>query len=322
MSWMQVVTAECTLPPQLLLLLINAVVWAYLTRALGRAAKRHVVKAEWGRRWLALSTRSMQAFHVILLDEQAYLDVACEFVGVMVQHMVGGLLCAPSAFRLLEQPYAGILARHGLLCEAGWELQDALVRASQLAFGGESGRARNPTGLLVMLTVHHAMGLGLAVPANLYLGESPDLHELAMLLQAAAASAVLMQNYGYTLDVGTPGGLRRMKVSVVAVWLIVLYSRVLRFAYLVARLLATAVVQEMHGLAAVGALVALLMCYVNLLFLLDSTSKVRKFVGMVPHTSEPRLSEAARESFSAMVPTPNPPGLQRWASGGADAKRD
>ena len=55
-------------------------------------------------------------------------------MATLAQHFVGGLLCAPFALWAGAPPSAAALARLGALCETGWELQDTLVRAGQLAY--------------------------------------------------------------------------------------------------------------------------------------------------------------------------------------------
>lgn len=55
-------------------------------------------------------------------------------------------------------------------------------------------------------------------------------HEGIFLLQFAACVALMAQNYGYTLDIGTRGGLAQMKATVTLVMLTMGYSRGLRCA--------------------------------------------------------------------------------------------
>merc|ERR1712023_514681 len=122
------------------------------------------------------------------------------------------------------------MACHGALCEAGWELQDILSRISQRLFQGEKGRNENPLSLLAILFVHHAMGLSMVVPMNLLYHDNKYYHEFVFLLQAAAFAAMMLQSYGYTLDVKTRKGLSQMIVTIIMSSLLILYSRVLRFA--------------------------------------------------------------------------------------------
>merc|ERR1719181_857416 len=105
------------------------------------------------------------------------------------------------------------LARHGALCEAGWELQDAFTRAYEVLFGGEKGKLLNPTPVLVFWAFHHTMGLSMVIPMNLVYPDLAYYHELVFLLQFASFVAMMFQHYGYTLDVKTKSGLNMMKIS-------------------------------------------------------------------------------------------------------------
>ena len=320
---LQLADAHAHWKAQVLLVIFYAIAWNRIVQALAKGFRGWVRKKPWKKQWLDLSIKSFKSFFVHLPNDQAYFVAASTFVGVMAQHLAGGLLCAPSGLNLSSSSLAFALARHGLLSEAGWEVQDLAVRLWQLLFGGIGGRAQNPPGLLVILLLHHAMGIGLVVPCNLYLPSSRNAHEFAMLLQGAAAAAVLLQNYGYTLNVATPSGLRRMKVSVCLVWGVILYSRVIRFAVLVLRLYFECREQGLEFLIVGGMTVVSTMLYINFIFLFDATKKLFRFVFMDPYSgavTPQRLSEAARESSVSLDPTPAAPRLQRWVSNGSPLK--
>lgn len=108
----------------------------------------------------ALAVKS--SFFIDFDTETAY-EFACLFLAIMVQHGVGGLLCVPALVPALGVPahVATALACHGALCEAGWELQDILSRLFQVCCTKEGAR-NNPTALLVILGIHHTMGLSMA----------------------------------------------------------------------------------------------------------------------------------------------------------------
>merc|ERR1712107_221888 len=142
----------------------------------------------------------------------------------------------------------------GALCEAGWELQDILTRASQRIFQGEKGKNQNPFSLLAVLFVHHAMGLSMVIPMNLLYHDNKCYHEFVFLLQAAAFVAMMLQSYGYTLDVKTKKGLFTMKGTLIISWVVILYSRILRFGIVGYRLAETFSMDGNQKMLAVGSL--------------------------------------------------------------------
>merc|ERR1712232_434435 len=118
------------------------------------------------------------------------------FQAIIVQHLLGGLLCLPSLVSSAGAVFSS-LACHGALCEAGWELQDIVTRVSQRLCQGEKGKRQNPGSLLAVLCVHHAMGLSMVIPMNLLYHDDKHYHEFVFLLQAAAFAAMMLQSYGY-----------------------------------------------------------------------------------------------------------------------------
>lgn len=115
------------------------------------------------------------------------------------------------------------MAGHGALCEAGWELQDLATRAWQLTFGGEDGKAKNPVALVVIMCIHHAMGLCMIIPMNIHHSSNPSYHEFVFLLQFAAFVALGAGNYGSSLDIETTSGLFQMKIVCTIVLLVMTY---------------------------------------------------------------------------------------------------
>ena len=319
---------------------------------------------------------SWQAFFVDFKTTEEAFDFACLFVGIITQHAIGGALCCASVFNLASVSLATTLAGHGAMCEVGWELQDVVVRAYQLVFGGSGGKAKNPTPLLVILAIHHSMGLGMAIPMNLSFASEPYYHEsknapitpalaphavsgfverggplarlkahaplvrssppcppmpshaltsphipshpltcaltcphmsshgmpshvladiltrpllaalmracgtcaVVFLLQFAAAFALMTQNYGYTLDTKTASGLLRMKMAVTLTLIVMIYSRVLRFAYCGYQLLCIAYASGNTHLFFGGSIVVVLMSLLNILFVSDAAGKFSKFM--------------------------------------------
>lgn len=154
--------------------------------------------------------------------------------GILVQHGVGGALCLPSVLGLasrLPPGLASALARQGALCEVGWEISDTIQRIYQRTCGGELGKAKNPNALAVAFFMHHSCAQCMVLPLNLFYPENPYYHEGIFLLQGAAIGAFGIQQYGFTLDINTAAGLRKMKMASGTCLGIMTWGRILRYGY-------------------------------------------------------------------------------------------
>ena len=91
-------------------------------------------------------------------DEDAQVDIAADAQSYVVLHCIGGLLCLPSLLGLSAVFPTGVpaaMARHGGLCELGFEIEDTLVILAEITFGGENGRKKNPFRKIRFLLMHH-----------------------------------------------------------------------------------------------------------------------------------------------------------------------
>ena len=129
------------------------------------------------------------------------------------------------------------------------------------------------------------------------------LLEMVFLLQGAAAVAMFAQNYGYTLDIQSRRGLRAMKANVLVVWAVILWSRVLRFAWVFSVILREIVEDGNLALSAVGAAVVLAMSYVNYIFFADATKKIEENLRRVAvdYHNEARKLEKSRHGDAMKV---------------------
>jgi len=167
-------------------------------------------------------------------DRELLFEFAVIFQGVLLQHFIGGLLCLPAVLGCswLSPTAASALACHGALCEVGWEVQDFVVRLKERLFDGETGRKKNPLPFMAAVVLHHAFSQCLVLPLNLYYRDNGYYHEAVLLLQTASVVAMTCQYYGFTLDISRPAELLQMKVTVTASFLVVLWSRLLRYGYI------------------------------------------------------------------------------------------
>jgi len=285
---------------QLLLLVLHSVWWWWFIQWSSKSIIAPFIKSKpWAKQWTQLNRKSIKEgmFVEFPNDEEAF-DFACGFIAILIQHFVGGMFCLPS---VLGGKHAIVyaMACHGALCEAGWELQDIVSRAWQVSQGCPGSKAKNPTPWLVLLAIHHVMGQAMIIPMNIYYHDNEDYHEFVFLLQGAAFVSMMLQSYGYTLNVATMAGLRTMRLTVVISWLIVCYSRVVRY-YIVGMQLSRRFYLDGHiMLFYVGSASLLLMSSVNLLIFVDATRKLAKFAFKTSATAE-EIMDAAVEVNGAL----------------------
>eukprot|EP00931_Biecheleriopsis_adriatica_P074237 TRINITY_DN48341_c0_g1_i1.p1 TRINITY_DN48341_c0_g1~~TRINITY_DN48341_c0_g1_i1.p1 ORF type:complete len:363 (-),score=61.15 TRINITY_DN48341_c0_g1_i1:429-1517(-) len=285
---------------QLLLLMLQSFWWWWFIQWSPKAIIAPFIKPKpWAKQWTQLNRKGIKEgmFVEFPNDEEAF-DFSCGFIAILIQHFVGGLFCLPS---VLGGRHASVcaMACHGALCEAGWELQDIVSRAWQVCQGHPSDKAKNPTPWLVLLAIHHVMGQAMIVPMNIYYHDNSDYHEFVFLLQFAAFLSMMLTNYGYTLNVETASGLRTMRMTVATSWLIVCYSRVVRYCIVGMRLSRRFYLDGRIMLFYIGSASLLLMSLVNLLIFADSTRKLVKFVLKTSATAE-EVVDAAVEVNSAL----------------------
>ena len=303
----ELVWAAPTWEAQVTLALLHAVLWAVVVNValppFIRGTIRRLVRK---RQYLALNR---ETFRKVLGwdmgdDEEHVLREVALMLAVVVQHGFGGLLCAPSVLGLgewLPPRCAGALARHGGLCEVGWEIGDSMLRAHQMARGGAGGRARNPPGLLLMLLLHHSAAQCLVLPLNVHYGDNVHYHEGVLLLQLAAFVALLCQQYGFTLDVTVRLGLRRMRLAIALSFAALVWSRVLRYGYVWYALLSTFYADESWGVLGLACTPLGLMSLFNVAMVRDATEKLLKFSRM--HIPSPP-KEIGRAGADTVVSPP------------------
>lgn len=135
----------------------------------------------------------------------------------------------------------------------------------------------NPIPLLIVLAIHHVIGQSMVIPMNIYYPDNACYHELIFLLLFAAGACLAIQNISYTLDISNLKGLILMFILSCIAWLILLYSRLFRFFYVVYKLLLIMYVDGAYGMIVGGTVGVILMSIFNILLILDSTKKVIKY---------------------------------------------
>ena len=104
-------------------------------------------------------------------NEEEQIKIISMMETPFLAHLMGGMLCLPSTIGLgsmLPVGVASAMACHGGLFEIGWEVEDMIVRFYEIIFGGEKGRKRNPTSLILVLIAHHSAACCLVIPVNIF----------------------------------------------------------------------------------------------------------------------------------------------------------
>lgn len=211
------------------------------------------------------------------LDE--YFEAGCVLVAIIFQHGVGAALCLPSVLGF-RGPLGCALARHGALCEAGWELSDSIERVLAITVGDRKRRALNPTQYVVAMLMHHSLCLSMVLPMNLMYPDNPHYHELVFLLQGASVFATGAQFYGFTLDVATASGLRQMRACTALTSILSIWSRVFRYWPIAFHCVTVLRADGNSRVAAAAGAAFLVMGLFNLAIIADSVKKFAKFAGM------------------------------------------
>lgn len=75
---------------------------------------------------------------------------------MLIQHLVGGILCLPAIFHWGSPHLQSSLACMSILSEMGWEVEDLIGWFYQRWFT-KGGKVKVPLGMIVLLAVHHSL---------------------------------------------------------------------------------------------------------------------------------------------------------------------
>jgi len=162
----------------------------------------------------------------------------------------------------------------------GWEIQDLISRCHEILFGGERGRKLNPLSLMLTLVAHHSAACTAVIPMNIYYPNSRDWHEGFCIVQIGSFVLLFMQQYGYTLDVHTRDGLKKMKIAISISFFTCLWTRVLRYSWILKSMYDGFVEDGNWVFISLGAGPSLLLSIFNFVVMKDASQKFSKFVSM------------------------------------------
>ena len=285
--------SDASLSVQLTLIVLHALFWSTIIPVVGlKVVKPFLLKKPWLEQFISYNQRTLAKSFFIHLSRDATLNFICPFQVVMLQHTVGACLCLPALLGC-DSSIAVPLACHGALCEAGYELGDVLTRVYAFITDKTKARQVNPPSLLIIMMIHHTMGLSMVLPMNLWYPDLYWYHEATFLLQGAAAAALWLQSFGYTLDVKKRHELLQLRLALLTSWAIVCYSRGGRFIYVAFQIFSFFANSGAFAMCRGVLLSAGLMSIVNLLFISDLTSKLLKFFSATPNVAAPPLESTS-----------------------------
>ena len=235
--------------------------------------------------------------------EEEQHKIVSEFECVIVQHFFGGMLCVPLAVgisHVLPIGMATAMACHGSLTEIGGEMADMMKRLYEIIFCGKEGRKKNPMSAMITLIVHHSAACSMVLPMNIFYSNNSYYAEMSMILQLAAFIAIFCQQYGFTLNVRKQEELTKMKILLSINLLVIIWSRVIRYTWLLI-ILMTTVWEDQNWLVLKLAIAPFIcMTLFNVLVVMDSSVKFAKFAPMhVDRHSMDQIKDLAVESASS-----------------------
>lgn len=287
----------------LILISMAACMQVYIPWATGKVMEwmsKHPMREQ----YIDINQSTAQNSFGVKISRSLAFELGCWTVVVLTQHMVGGLLCLPSILQSpwISQKNSAMFVRLGGLTETGYEFQDLSSRLYAFNFGGEEGRKKNPVAGLMILGLHHILGLSMVIPMNVLYGDLWPYHELIFNLQICSVISLGIQQYGYTLDISTSWGLWKMQLYSLITWAGIVYSRIYRFIPLACTLLVT-VREDGYTSFFFCACIALgAMSLTNLLYFLDATAKVLKFV-LTKHDHQ--STAISRAAFMGQIKAPS-----------------
>lgn len=291
---------------QICLVVIHTICWFFLVNYVFKAIAISIIRNLQNKeRFISFHRDSYKKIlgMDIGANEEEEIEFIAEGEGTITQHGIGGSLCLPSALGfgyLFPTGIASAMACHGSLTEIGTEVEDMLCRVYAMIYGGEKGRNKSPASLWFFLICHHSVACLLVIPMNVFYGHNSYYHEMSMWLQLAAFLAFMIQQYGYLLDIKTPGGLMEMKMSVAIAWVIMVWTRVVRYFWL-CKILFDVLWEDQNWTVLYLSIVPFLgLTLCNVVFVMDASVKLVKFMPMQikKHSDEEIKDLAVQAAFA------------------------
>jgi len=234
--------------------------------------EKHPMKEQ----WIELNHKMFKEGYGIDYPRDLIFKMTSKMPTWIFNHFLGGVLTLAAVFWKIT-PLTAALARHGALLETGFEVSDIIPLYGK-AFGcfGAEAKTESPLPMVILMTMHHVMALGLVLPMNMYFSEDYWYFSLVCTLQFVSAIAFGTQVYGYLIDITTKKGLMLMKfmvfVTVVTMWV----GRGGLYVYCCVKILG-----EMKGaLFWTGIVATVFMGLLNLMMIMDSSMKAAKYLPM------------------------------------------
>ncbi len=265
----------------LTIVLIHATGWFFFIPLVAKnLIKPWFDKQKFRDQWLDFNIQSAKTLGIDIPDKEAAYITLLEIFPILFQHGIGGSLCLPSILNWswVSPEAKTALAVHGALCEVGWELQDLIYRYYKYNYGTTEQKASQPPAVLFFITLHHCLGLSMVLPMTMIARDSKLFHEGVLLLEGAAFVSLLLQQYGYCLDVKSAQGALQMALIVTVNFTCIMYTRLVRFCPLALEILYEIIKLESYAIFLVALMGASTMGYFNSFLVKDVSLKLKKFV--------------------------------------------
>ena len=297
-----IIFAAPKLEAQLVLAVIYTIVWYILiNHVFVPIGNSFISKLESKKRFIHFNRESFKKMIKwdIGNDEEEQIIAISRIDAAMVQHLIGGILLIPSAFRLghfLPDGVATALASHGGLSEMGWEIQDLIFRSAEIIFGGERGLKLNPPSLMLTLLAHHSAACSAVIPMNIFYPNNHLWHEGFCIVQLGSFVLLFLQQYGYTLDVQTKDGLSKMKTAISISFFTCLWTRVVRYTWILKLMYDGFSEDGSWWLIRIGCVPSILLSIFNIVVMKDAWQKFVKFVSMdIKNRSQRNIQETIKK---------------------------
>ena len=119
-------------------------------------------------------------------------------------------------------------------------------------------------------------------------------------MEFAAFVAFACQQYGYTLNIKNPNGLRKMKIATTISFVIIMWTRAIRYVWIWWIMLHTFFEDENWFVLKLSGAPVILMTLFNAILVMDVTAKLLKFLPMqLKKHSEEEINEVASDAASS-----------------------
>jgi len=275
----------------------HTIFWTPFCKTISNVVRKYVKKQPYAKQYDELNQKNLKNSYGVDWTLEGSGSFGCELIAICgLQHQLGALLCVPAVFPSvanflgISTPVAVFIAKQGALCEAGWELGDIAHRIYEKFLLGRHDL--QPTGLFIIMSIHHFLGITMTLPLNVYYGSLPPFLEGVFLLQLAAGVGLATQQYGFMLDTTKSTELFQMKFCCTLTFVCMWYTRAIRYCMLYHEF--SLFFWDNNTMWMAATVAALVMGLLNLLFVADATKKFLKYITLTTKQAAQLKKDASK----------------------------